>query len=55
MFSYSEIKRDGFTEKEGIRVTPDQLGYKDQGMMKGQRLNLSAQTDALKKLRKKKV
>lgn len=37
-------------EVKYIKVTPDQLGYKDRGIMKWQGLILSAQTDALKEI-----
>lgn len=37
-----------------IKVTPDDLGYKDRGIMKWQGLILSAQTDAIKKIEKEK-
>jgi len=39
-------------EKEIIKVTPDQLGYKDRGKMKWQSLMLSDHLDALKEMAK---
>ena len=35
-----------------IKVTPDDLGYKDRGIMKWQGLILSAQTEAIKEIEK---
>ena len=39
-------------EVQYIKRTPDQLGYKDRGIMKWQGLILSDQTDALKQMNK---
>lgn len=39
-------------EVEVIKMTPDDLGYKDRGIMKWQGLILSDQTEALKKINK---
>lgn len=39
-------------EVEIIKLTPDQLGYKDRGKMKWQGLMLSDHLDALKKMKK---
>lgn len=38
--------------KKVIRFTPDELGYKDRGIMKWRGLILSAQTEALKQIDK---
>ncbi len=39
-------------EVEVVKLTPDDLGYKDRGIMKWQGLILSEQTEALKAMRK---
>lgn len=40
-------------KRKVVRLTPDQLGYKDRGMMKWQGLMLSDHLDALRKQKKK--
>ena len=49
------MRGSGIMEKEVkiIKMTPDQLGYKDRGIMKWQGLILSAQTDAIKDMERK--